>query len=272
MLGVGIGATAAVGQTQDELRTAVRAELEEAETALGLWLNGAIATLILLSAGIFVAETYPLPAAVMTGLRLADYFILGIFSVEYLARLWVAERPLRHFFSPYALIDLVAILPLLAGWFDTRSLRLIRWLRILKLARFLEEERWLGREGLLIARIVFSLFAIIFIYSGAIYQVEHRSAPEVFTTFLDAVYFAIVTMTTVGYGDVTPVSEVGRGLTLMMIVTGIALIPSQIGQLILTINQLQSEQQISCDRCGLTGHEGDALYCRRCGTRLPLDI
>lgn len=254
--------------TEPTLRQRIRAELEDAETALGLGINIAIAILILLSAALFVAETYPLPSGVMAGLTVLDWLILWIFLLEYGVRLWAAERPLRYAISPYAIVDLVAILPVFAGLFDTRSLRLIRWLRILKLARFLEEERWLGREGLIIARIIFTLFSIVFIYSGAIYQVEHPIDPNIFGTFLDAMYFAVVTMTTVGYGDVTPVSEAGRTLTVMMILTGIALIPSQVGRLIQNINRMQTVNSLRCENCRLSGHESDAVYCRRCGACL----
>lgn len=257
-------------QSEETLRQRVRAELEEAKTGLGLGVNIAIAALILISAGLFVAETYPLAPATRTALRLLDWLILVLFVIEYGVRLWAAERPLRYAISPYALVDLVGIVPVLAGVFDMRSLRLIRWLRILKLARFLEEERWLGREGLIIARIVFTLFSIIFIYSGAIYQVEHPIAPEIFSSFLDAMYFAVVTMTTVGYGDVTPVSEAGRTLTVMMILTGIALIPSQVGRLIQNINRIQTVSTIRCQDCDLSSHETDAVYCRRCGAKLPV--
>ncbi len=258
-----------MGNPVTTLRLRIRAELEEAATGLGLGLNIAIATLILISAGLFVAETYSLPASVSAGLTTLDWIILIIFLVEYGVRLWAAEQPLRYVISPYAIVDLVAILPVLVGFFDTRLLRLIRWLRVLKLARFLEEERWLGREGLIIARIIFTLVSIVFIYSGAIYQVEHPVDPEVFGTFLDAIYFAVVTMTTVGYGDVTPVSDTGRTLTVMMILTGIALIPTQVGSLIQNINRIQTVDALSCDSCGLSGHESDAVYCRRCGAKLP---
>jgi voltage-gated potassium channel len=93
--------------------------------------------------------------------------------------------------------------------------------------------------------------------------------PEGFSTFLDALYFAIVTMTTVGYGDIIPLSEAGRALTLMMILTGIALIPTQISSLIRYLVKVTDSQQVVCGGCGLAVHDQDARFCKQCG--LPLD-
>lgn len=255
------------------VRGRVRQAFERGDTRLGIGVNGAIALLILLSAILFAAQTYPLPEAIYFWLHLADQVILALFAAEYFIRLWSAERRLQFVFSLYGLIDLVAILPLLLGFLDTRFLRLIRWLRILRLARFFEQKTWFGRlsgyEGLIFGRILFTLFSIIFIYSGAIYQVEHEANGENFATFLDAMYFAVVTMTTVGYGDITPVSEAGRGLTILMILTGIALIPTQIGNLIRQFTKVKTSVRVTCNSCGLLGHEADAQFCRRCGTALP---
>lgn len=255
------------------LREQVRHVLEESDSTLGVVVNGAIAFLILLSALLFAVQTYPLPRSVQATLAILDQVILVLFTVEYFVRLWVAERSLKFIFSFYGLIDLVAILPMVLGFIDTRSLRLIRWLRILRLARFFEQKIWVtrisGAESLILARIIFTLFAIIFIYSGAIYQAEHQANSEKFVTFLDAVYFSVVTMTTVGFGDITPVSEAGRGLTILMILTGIALIPTQVGNFIQQFTKEPEPRRVACDRCGLLGHESDAQFCRQCGAQLP---
>lgn len=255
------------------LRERVRHVLEESDSTAGVAVNGAIALLILSSAALFAIQTYSLPASVQYWLHLADQIILVLFTLEYGIRLWSAKRPLRFVFSLYGLIDLVAILPFVLGFVDTRFLRLIRWLRILRLARFFEKKIWFARisgsEGLIFARILFTLFSIIFIYSGAIYQAEHEANGQSFVTFLDAVYFAVVTMTTVGYGDITPVSEMGRGLTIAMILTGIALIPTQVGNFIQQFTKVQNSVRLACENCGLLGHEIDAQFCRRCGTELP---
>ena len=255
------------------LREQVRQVLDESDTSVGVGVNGAIALLILLSAALFAIQTYPLAPSVHGWLRIADQIVLALFTLEYLVRLWSAKHRVKFIFSIYGLIDLVAILPFIFGFLDTRFLRLVRWLRILRLARFFEQKTWFARlsgyEGLIFARILFTLFAIIFIYSGAIYQAEHETNGEDFSTFLDAAYFAVVTMTTVGYGDITPVSEMGRGLTIAMILTGIALIPTQIGNFIQQFTKVQNSTRVTCKTCELLGHESDAQFCRRCGTALP---
>jgi len=254
-------------------REQVRQAFDETDTRLNFAVNGAIALLILSSAALFAIQTYELPSTVHLILGIADQVILTLFTLEYLLRLWAAEKPLRFVLSPYGLIDLVAILPFLLGFVDARFLRLIRWLRILRLARFFEKKTWFNRisgaEGLIFARILFTLFSIIFIYAGAIYQAEHNANGEDFATFLDAVYFAVVTMTTVGYGDITPTTEAGRGLTIAMILTGIALIPTQVGNLIQQFTKVQNSVRVACKDCGLLGHEDDAEFCRRCGAELP---
>ena len=255
-------------------REQVRQAFDESDTQLGFAINSAIAVLILLSATLFAIQTYSLPDSVQLVLRIADQVILALFTLEYFLRLWAAEKPLRFVFSLYGLIDLVAILPFLLGFVDARSLRLIRWLRILRLARFFEKKVWFNRingtKGLILARILFTLSSIVFIYAGAIYQAEHKTNGEDFATFLDAVYFAVVTMTTVGFGDITPATEAGRGLTIAMILTGIALIPTQVGNFIQQFtSNAQNSVLVACESCGLLGHEDDAEFCRQCGTELP---
>ena len=122
-------------------------------------------------------------------------------------------------------------------------------------------------DSIIFARILFTLFAIIFVYSGLIYQVEHPVNP-LFSTFLDAVYFSVVTMTTVGFGDVTPISEAGRLMTVMMILTGIALIPWQLGDLIKQLVKTANQVETLCPTCELTLHDANAQFCKLCGTKL----
>ncbi|MDM9380290.1 ion transporter [Chlorogloeopsis sp. ULAP01] len=245
--------------------------LKDLETPVGKTINLTIAGLVLLSSIIFVAETYQIPDTVRFNLNTIDTIILIIFALEYFLRLWSSDNKIKYIFSFYGLIDLMAIAPYFFGVIDISFIRLLRWFRILRLLRFIDRKFLFGissDDGVIFARILFTLFAIIFVYSGLIYQVEHPVNPKVFVTFLDAFYFSIVTMTTVGFGDVTPVSELGRLLTVLMILTGIALIPWQVGDLIKRLVKTANQVETVCLGCGLAFHDADAKFCKICGTKL----
>ncbi|XWK90857.1 MAG: potassium channel family protein [Phormidium sp.] len=254
------------------LRKKISFYLEDIETPTGRSINLIITGLVLLSSVIFVIETFSISPDIRTILKYIDSVILLIFALEYLLRFWCVENKYKFLFSLYSVIDLIAILPVFIGWIDISFIRLFRWLRILRLLRFLDPQNLPGHltteDSLILTRIIFTLFAIVFVYSGLIYQVEHPVNPEVFQTFFDAAYFAVVTMTTVGFGDVTPISQAGRFLTIMMIFTGIALIPWQVGDLIKRVVKSANEVEIPCHTCGLFLHDPDANFCKICGTKL----
>ena len=248
--------------------------LEDIETPAGRAVNLLIAGSVLLSSAIFVAETYPIPASVRLYLDALNAGILLIFATEYIIRFWCAERKLKFFLSLYSLVDLIVILPFFLAALDVSFILIFRWLRILRLIRFINPKTLFGtistEDGVIVARILFTLSAIIFVYSGLIYQVEHPVNPKAFSTFFDAVYFSVVTMTTVGFGDVTPASEGGRVMTVMMILTGIAFIPWQLGDLIKQLVKTANQKQVRCSGCGLSLHDADAHFCKICGTQLEV--
>jgi voltage-gated potassium channel len=261
------------------LRRRIGFYLEDVETPIGRAINLTVTGLVLLSSATFVAETYPLPEQVRSLLDLADKAILWVFAIEYVLRFWCAEHKLKHVFSLYSIIDLLAILPFFVGVFDISFIRIFRWFRILRLIRFLEGKTAIGyltsEDSAIFTRILLTLFIIIFVFSGLIYQAEHPTNSAQYGTFLDAIYFAVATMTTVGYGDISPISQTGRLLTILMILTGIALIPWQIGDLIRRLVKTTNKIEIICPGCGLAAHDADAQFCRVCGTLLapgcPLD-
>lgn len=258
-----------IGSTNQNWQQKIRFYFEDIETPLGKTINLAITGLVLLSSAIFVAETYPISVTAQSILSILNDLILIVFTIEYGLRFWSAENKLRYVFNPYSLIDLVAILPFLFTALDTRFIRIFRWFRILRLIRFFEGKTVFGyvtrQDSAIFARILFTIFTIIFIYSGLIYQVEHPNNPEKFATFLDAIYFSVATMTTVGFGDITPVSELGRLLTVLMILTGIALIPWQLGDLIKQLVKTANQVETLCSNCGWETHDRDARYCKICG-------
>lgn len=245
------------------------------ESVLGRWINTLLVLLIVGFCTIYVVETYPISDQMHRRLDLADNCILAIFSIEYLLRFLAAKSKLAFVWNWYSAIDLISILPLWFGLFDlgfVRFLRLLEGVRVLRLARYFKSDRWItdpdGADKIIIARIIFTLFAIVFVYAGLIYEMEHAVNPQTFRTFLDAFYFSVVTMTTVGYGDVTPISDGGRLFTVLMILTGIALVPWQIGDLIRRLLRSRAPVETACQQCGLAFHEADAVFCRRCGTVL----
>ena len=252
--------------------------LDDLVTPIGKLINIAIAILVLASAISFVAQTYEISEITRHRLNLLDNIILGVFVFEYFLRLICAEQKLKHLFSLYAIIDLVAILPFFLGAIDVTFIRLLRWFRILRLIRLVESRTLFAHKTEDIAilfRILFTLLAIVFVFSGLVYQIEHPSNPK-FHTFLDAFYFSIFTMTTVGYSDVMPKSDAGKLTTVIMVLTGIALIPVQLGELfkrlVQTANQSDRENDVMkesiCSGCELSLHDMDAEFCKVCGTKL----
>lgn len=256
----------------EETRKKVAFYLEDIETPIGKTINLNLTGLILVSLASFIAQTYPLSPLVHSRLELLDFIILILFTIEYVIRFWAADNKKEFVFNPLSLIDLFIIIQGYLRFLNISYLRIFRWFRILRLIRFIDVKISIFRikteDGVILARIIFTLLTIIFIFSGLIYQVEHPVNPEVYKTFLDAVYFSVVTMTTVGFGDVTPLSAMGRFLTILMILTGIALIPWQLGDLIKQLVKTANQIDTVCIGCGWSVHDQDARFCKRCGTPL----
>ncbi len=260
------------------LKQKVSFYLDDLATPIGKLINISISILVIASATSFVAQTYDIAESIRHRLNLLDSIILYIFVIEYSLRLWAAEDKFKYLFSLYSIIDLVAILPFFLGVFDIAFIRLLRWFRILRLIRLLESKYLFDQKTediAILLKILFTLFAIVFVFSGLIYQIEHPSNLK-FHNFLDAFYFSVFTMTTVGYSDVVPESEAGKLTTIFMVFTGIALIPVQLGELfkrlIKTANQddpvKESKRGCICSSCELSIHEADAKFCKKCGTKL----
>ncbi|MEB3292451.1 MAG: ion transporter [Synechococcales bacterium] len=255
------------------LRQQIAFYLEDIETPIGRGLNLFIMGLILVSSIIFVAESYAIPQPLQPWLDGIEIVILGLFGLEYLLRFWCAEDKLKFVFSVYSIIDIAVLLPFLLGAVNVGFFRIFRWFRILRLIRFFSGKTLLGyvssEDVAIVTRILFTIFSIIFVYSGLIYQAEHAINPNHFTTFLDAVYFSVSAVTTAGFGDIVPISQTGRLLAVMMLLSGVILVPWQFGDLIRRLLKTADQIQIVCTQCGWAIHDTNAHFCKICGHPLP---
>ena len=192
----------------------------------------AISVAVFASIAIMALETFALPAGLTEALFIADVTLSLVFVAEYLLRVATAENKRGYITSFYGIIDLVAILPILvhaaASVRVLRLLRVLRVLRLLKLKRYNDAlDRYLQALKLIAAEaVLFTGVAFIFIISFAfvIYEVEHEAQPEKYRNIFDSIWWAVISLTTVGFGDLYPVTTAGRLLTLAMVLTGMGIV------------------------------------------------
>jgi len=195
---------------------------------------------------------------------------VSIFIIEYVLRLWVAEKKVKHVLGIYSIIDLVAIIPTFITFLDLRFVRIFRVFRIFRFMRFVDTGAFLSEDvkmhEIRIMKIIFTIVSIIFVSSSFIYDAERVLNPDI-NNLGSAVYFSIVTLTTVGLGDIVPVTPLGRFETVLMILVSIALVPWQLGLLVKEFMLSTSKKQnVTCQKCGLRHHDLDATYCKQCGS------
>ena len=192
-----------------------------------------ISLLIVYSVVCFSIETLPdLSDDTRRFLSLSEYVVTGIFTVEYLYRIYAAKRRLKFIFSFYGLIDLIAILPFyLAFAVDLQSLRIVRLLRVLRVLKLARYNRAFNRfvEALIMSKeelVIFTLASIFMLYLAAvgIYHFEHAAQPDVFRSIFDCMWWAVATLTTVGYGDIYPITVGGRVFTFLVLMLGLGMI------------------------------------------------
>ncbi len=217
-------------------------------------------------------------------IRQVEWVFTIIFSIEYICRIISIGKPLRYITSFYGLIDLFSILPTYLSLFIAgsqsllviRTLRLLRVFRIFKLARFIGESRVLG-EALFASRhkiTVFlgSVFAMVIILGTLMYLIED---PENgFTSIPRSIYWAIVTLTTVGYGDIAPQTVLGQTFASFIMILGYAIIAVPTGIVSVELAKVDKKKLTTqvCPQCASDGHAKDAKYCRICGAELNPDF
>ncbi|MCB0402652.1 MAG: ion transporter [Flavobacteriales bacterium] len=252
----------------------------EADTTAGKWFDIILLWSILLSIVTVMLESVE-SISVIHGqeLRLIEWFFTILFTVEYIARIISTGKPLKYIFSFYGIIDLVSILPTYFGIFISgthtlsviRSIRLLRVFRILKLAQFISEG-----NSLMVAlrasraKIVVFLFAVLsltFILGTIMYLIE--SPESGFTSIPRSIYWAIVTLTTVGYGDIAPETVLGQTIASLIMIIGYAIIAVPTGIVGAEIARAKTSTNTqACPSCSREGHDDDAEFCKYCGSKL----
>ena len=248
------------------------------ERDFDLWLIAAI----LASVGVVILDSVPSIKAQWHGaLYVAEWFFTLLFTVEYGVRLWVVRKPLRYARSFFGIIDLLSILPTFLSLLfpASASLTVIRALRLLRVFRVLKLVEYSSEAGVLIDALLRSrrkifvfictLMTIVVIFGALMYVAE---GPEHgFHSIPTGMYWAVVTVATVGFGDIAPGTGFGRFVTSVLIVIGYSIIavPTGIYTAELARSMQPKRRQVQCVECGLPEHEADAWHCRKCGRALP---
>ncbi len=206
-----------------------------------------------------------------------EWFFTLIFTVEYFLRIYISDRPLRYIFSFFGLVDLISIIPsylalVIVGanyLLIVRMMRVLRVFRVLKLVRYMSEANllmrslYMGRRKILI--FFFTVIILSFIFGCLMFIIE---GPEHgFTSIPKSIYWTIVTITTVGYGDITPQTVLGQFISILAMLTGYSIIAIPTGivtaEMSAELGRIRSQKL--CSSCNRAGHETDALYCKYCG-------
>ncbi|MBZ0135400.1 MAG: ion transporter [Planctomycetes bacterium] len=256
----------------------------EADTPAGKAFDVVLLLLILGSILAVMLESVPEIGANATWrlwLRVAEWTFTGLFAFEYVLRLACVRRPWRYVLSFYGVVDLLAILPapislLFPGsqsFAVIRAIRLLRTFRVFKLAHFLSEATQLRRALVAgwpkIAVFLMTVLVMIVIVGSAMYVIEGEEAG--FTSIPTSVYWAVVTITTVGYGDIAPQTPLGKAIASLMMIAGYALIVVPTGVLSAELARGVRKTPVNtqaCPSCGAEGHASDAKFCHACGDKL----
>ncbi len=256
----------------------------ENDTPAGKFFDVVLMCFIVLSIFFIFAETMvSLNALVRPYLRFFEGLFTLFFTIEYILRLYCAPNAKRYAMSFFGVVDLISILPVYISWIFgparyfmmIRAFRLIRVFRVFKLFSFLEEGDLLIRSLKDSSRkiIVFFLFVLVLVISigTLMYMIEGTVPGTTFTDIPNSIYWAIVTLTTVGYGDITPVTSAGRLLSAFVMLLGYTVIAVPTGIVSASIvkeAKIRSTER-RCPHCGKLIKEQQAHYCPHCGTMLP---
>lgn len=270
----------------NSIRHKLHVIINEADTPMGRAFDLVLLVLIILSLLVVMLDSVDeISRSYGLLLQAIEWGITIAFTIEYLLRIYITSKPFKNYiFSFYGIVDFIAIVPSYASLFlgglhfmlVIRVFRLIRVFRILKLARFVQAVNLL-KTSLSDSRYIVVVFlelvsSVVLIVGALMYIIE--GAESGFTSIPRGVYWAIVTLTTVGYGDIAPTTILGQFIASSLMILGYAIIAVPAGVL---SNRVYKSQQKDknltlntqmCEKCGCKSHDDDARYCKQCGTFL----
>lgn len=265
----------------NRLRTRLHEIIFEAETPAGKLFDVLLIGSIVVSVTMVMLDSVSAIQVRYGGfLYSGEWFFTILFTIEYLLRLFCVGRPMSYATSFFGLVDLFAVLPTYLSFFfpGTQYLLVIRILRVLRIFRVLKLVQYLGEARLLMhamrasrRKIIVFLFAVltlVIIFGSLIYLIEDPQSG--FTSIPQSIYWTIVTLTTVGYGDISPRTSLGQTIAavIMIIGYGIIAVPTGIVTAELSRAYKKAISTQACPDCGNEGHDSDAKFCKFCGGKL----
>lgn len=255
----------------------------EADTPAGKFFDVALLVFILLSILIVMLESVnEIQERYAYWFAIAEWVVTIFFTIEYVLRLLCVYKPMRYATSFFGIVDLLSILPtylsliipLSGSLMAVRALRLIRVFRIFKLGGFLNEGAVIitALKGSRAKITVFLTFVMLMVtVLGSIMYLVEGTADSGFTSIPRSIYWAIVTLTTVGYGDIAPVTELGQFIAAIIMIMGYGVLAVPTGIVSAEIVKQNTEENLStqaCKSCLNEGHDADAKFCKYCGEEL----
>ncbi|MBN1153379.1 ion transporter [candidate division KSB1 bacterium] len=267
-------------QGKSSWRETIHTIIFEADTPGGKLFDVVLIIFILLSVVVVMLDSITkFQLAHKSALYYLEWFFTIVFTIEYLFRIISVRHPSTYIYSFYGVIDLLAIIPTYASlifpgthyFLVVRLLRIMRIFRVMKFVQYVSEAKLLMNAIKASRRKIFvfllAVITILIILGSIMYVIE---GPENgFTSIPTAVYWAIITFTTVGYGDITPQTSIGQAISAIVMILGYSIIVVPTG--LVTVELSRAEKPIStqvCPECGAEGHDADAVYCKYCGSKL----
>jgi voltage-gated potassium channel len=266
----------------DNWRSKVYKIIYLSDTAAGKWFDILLIIFIVLSVLTIILDSVnELHQNYETLFFLLEWFFTIVFTLEYILRLVSIKKPYIYIFSFFGIVDILSILPTYISLFfaGAQTLLVIRILRVLRIFRILKLVH-LSQQMQMLTRAVsnsrhklfvffFFIITVLVIFGSVMYLIE---GPENgFASIPQGIYWAVVTLTTVGYGDIAPQTVLGRGIASLIMLTGFTIIAVPTGIFAAELNkEAKRGRKLSrkCEACGLVGHTQNANYCRRCGAEL----